>query len=75
MTTPFSCPECGSPLELHDDAETETMTWRCRPGTMPHMETSLRPAIVAFCVACEFAIEVGKCGCGGPVNHKGPCEN
>ncbi len=58
MTTPFTCPECGDKLELHDDAETEVTTYHPNRGGMPYIEKTLRPAVIAACVGCEFAIEV-----------------
>lgn len=58
MTTPFKCPDCGAPLELDEQAETETTVFRQYPGTMPYLEQVRRPAVVAFCGGCEFALEV-----------------
>ena len=58
MTTPFRCPECDSPLDLDDRAETPSTVYHPNPGGMPYVETTLRPAVVAFCTGCEFAIEV-----------------
>ena len=61
MTTPYACPSCGSPLDLDDTAETEQTIWHPNPGGMPYVETTRRPAVVAFCSGCEFAIEVSDC--------------
>lgn len=58
MTTPFVCPNCGGPLDLDDQAETEQTTWHRNKGGMPYVETILRPAVVASCSTCEFCIEV-----------------
>lgn len=53
-----TCPDCGSRLFIDQDAKT-SMTWRRQqPGTMPYLEEVLRPAVVAFCTGCEFAIEI-----------------
>ena len=58
MTTPFRCPECDSVLDLDDRSETESTVWRPTPGRMPVLVVVRRPAIVAFCSGCDFAIEV-----------------
>jgi len=60
MTTPFLCPECGSPLELLEpaDCETSTATWIANPGGMPAVVEGTRPCAAAFCTGCEFGIEV-----------------
>jgi len=58
MTTPFTCPDCGSPIQLDTDAETETTIVRQPVGAMPYVETVRRHANVAFCTGCEWAIEV-----------------
>jgi hypothetical protein len=58
MTTPFKCPECGSPLDLDDKAETEQTVWHPNVGGMPYIETILRPCVIAACTGCEFVIEV-----------------
>jgi hypothetical protein len=53
------CPDCGAPLFV-DDAETEAQIWRRgTPGTMPYVEITRRPCVVAFCTGCEFAQEIG----------------
>lgn len=58
MTTPFTCPECGvGELSIDTDAETEEVYWpKGHIGTT--LPKRLRPAIVAFCNACEFAVEL-----------------
>lgn len=58
MTTPYVCPDCGAPLDLDEHAETEVPIWHSNVGGMPYIETVRRPAVVAFCTGCEFAIEV-----------------
>lgn len=55
MLTPYTCPECSSPLEIHTDAEVEDQMWR---AATYRIETFIRPATVAFCTGCEFAIEL-----------------
>ncbi len=57
-TTPCLCPDCGSPLDLDDQAQAATTTWRRNPGGSPYVEDGTRPAVVAFCTGCEFAVEV-----------------
>ena len=55
MTTPFKCPDCGSPLDLQTDAETEDLVFLKATRTV---ESVRRKAIVAFCTGCEFCVEV-----------------
>jgi hypothetical protein len=52
------CPECGSVVEIDEHAETESPVWKPNPGGMPYIENVIRPAIVAFCTGCEFAVEL-----------------
>jgi len=56
MITPYTCPDCSSPLDLQEDAETETPVFRVQ--TVGIVEMVRRTAIVAFCTGCEFAIEI-----------------
>jgi len=59
MLAPYPCPECGGKLDVDEHAETEQTMWRKgTPGFMPYVEVVLRPAVVAGCTACEFALEV-----------------
>jgi hypothetical protein len=58
MTTPFRCPACGAPLELHDDAETEVAIFRQAACTVGYVEIVRTPAVIGLCMHCEFIIEV-----------------
>ncbi len=58
IRTPFLCPSCGGPIDFDSQAETETTIVRQRPGEMPYVETMRRPAYVALCTECEWAVEV-----------------
>ena len=56
---PALCPECESPLQIDEHAETLSTMWRKgTPGVMPYVEETLRPCVVAFCTGCEFAVEI-----------------
>lgn len=59
MTTPFSCPECKvGTLYLDEQAavgERYFPKYYVRGQELP---TRMRPAVVAFCNACEYCIEV-----------------
>jgi len=56
MTTPITCPDCGSPLELDEQAEKEVTVFRQAP--LPYLEQVRVTVTVAFCTGCEFALEV-----------------
>lgn len=59
MLTPFRCPDCGSPIELDEHAQASRTILRQAPGRSTYEETIMVDAAVAFCVGCEFAVEVG----------------
>lgn len=54
----LTCPECGGHLDLDVNAQAETTVHVAPPAAMPYLEKRLRPAIVAFCTECEFALEI-----------------
>ena len=58
MIAPYPCPECGGALDVDEHAETDVEMFRVGIGAMPYTEVVKRPAVVAGCCACEFAIEV-----------------
>jgi hypothetical protein len=55
MSTDFHCPECNGALILDLDAQTESPVF---VQTCSRVEMRIRPVVVAFCMSCEFAIEV-----------------
>jgi hypothetical protein len=59
VTTPYRCPECGSPLELQTEVvkgEPYAPAFHRRNEPTPVREVTV-PA-VAFCTGCEWVIEV-----------------
>lgn len=52
------CPECSGKLVLDTTAETEVPVFCKEPRSVHRIEIRRRPAVVAFCSECEFAIEV-----------------
>lgn len=61
MTTPFTCPDCGSPIELVTAAEGGMVSepyfpkYPIRGAELPRRE---RPADFGACTGCEFHVEV-----------------
>ena len=53
-----TCPDCHSALVIDTDARVSTVIWRNNPGGMPFIEEGTRPATVAFCSGCDFAVEL-----------------
>lgn len=58
MTTPYTCPDCGAPIEIDDKAEILTQIYRANKGGTPYIEKSTQQTVVAFCTGCEFAMEL-----------------
>jgi hypothetical protein len=59
VTTPYRCPECGSPLQLETEVvkgEHYMPAFHYWKDPLPVREVVV-PA-VAFCSGCEFVIEV-----------------
>ena len=61
MTTPYTCPLCGGPIEIVTDGmigdvTAAAFTYRGHRFTQPLRHTRLAP--FAACCACEFCIEV-----------------
>lgn len=56
--TSHVCPECQGVLMLDVKAEAGTVTFCPNPGGLPYLERGIRPAVVCFCMECEFALEV-----------------
>lgn len=58
MTTPFTCPDCGAPIELYEGvvvSEAFAPGFHYTDRELPRRE---RLATMAACTGCEFAIEV-----------------
>jgi len=55
VLAPYPCPECGGNLHVDTGAQTESPTYK---KDSQRVEIVLRPATVAFCASCDFAIEI-----------------
>lgn len=56
LTSPPTCPNCGSTFTIDEGAECEVLMWKQGIGTMPRIVPERRACVVAFCDGCEYLI-------------------
>lgn len=53
----MTCPRCGGTVTVDPAAEADTTVFVQNRGGMPYLDRRRRPAVVAFCTACDYAYE------------------